>query len=150
MITFKSIAMKKIMFLLLLSCCTCSIFAQENTDTSTERKKMKIKVKTKANDMSTRTDMQTGALNNNMGSSTFTSNTRITIQGWTTDPASLPVVGTGVSADVVTNIKNKYGTNIYDIKKIRVTSGDAYAVRVMENGQYNTYYVGGDGNVVPK
>lgn len=144
--------MKKIMFLLLLCCCTCSIFAQENTDT-TERKRTKIKVKTKANanDMSTRADMQTGTMSNNMSSSTFTNNTRITIQGWRTDPASLPVIGTGVSADVVTSIKSKYGSNIYDIKKIKITSGqDAYAVRVMENGQYNTYYVGADGNVVSK
>ena len=142
--------MKKIMFLLLLCCCTCSIFAQENTDTATGRKRTKIKVKTKANanDMSNRANMQAGT--NNMGSTIFTNDTRITIQGWRTDPASLPVIGTGVTADVVATMKNKYGTNIYDIKKIRVTSGDAYAVRVMENGQYNTYYVGADGNVVSK
>jgi hypothetical protein len=95
------------------------------------------------------TDMNSNTMNSSTSSNMNSSSTTITMGGWTTNPPSLPVIGTSVSPDVVTAIKSKYGNNIYDIKKIRITAGqDAYAVRVMENGTYNTYYVGADGNVV--
>jgi hypothetical protein len=128
------------------------MFAQETTDTmNTKRTKVKIKTKGKPNDMTT-TTTSTGMNTNTMVTTANpTSATIVLMTGWRTDPASLPVVGTGVSAEVVTTLKTKYGDNIYDIKKIRTTSGqDAYAVRVMENGQYTIYYVGADGNVVTK
>lgn len=67
-----------------------------------------------------------------------------------TDPASLPVIVNDVPSNVVAAIKNKYGSNIYDIKKIKMISGDAYAVRILENGQLNTLFVSSDGNVINK
>ena len=119
---------------------------------NTKRTKVKIKTRGNPNDMTTTTSTNTGVKSNTMVTTANpTSATIVLMTGWRTDPASLPVVGTGVSAEVVTTLKTKYGDNIYDIKKIRTTSGqDAYAVRVMENGQYTIYYVGADGNVVAK
>lgn len=73
----------------------------------------------------------------------------VVIGGWRTDPANLPVVGNNISPEVVTTLKNKYGKTIYDIKKIKSTSGqEIYVVRVMENGGTRTEYVGADGNIV--
>jgi hypothetical protein len=106
--------------------------------------KKKIKMKSKANP----NDMQNGTMSS---STTTTNTTMVTIGGWTTDPPSLPVIGTSVSADVVTNIKNKYGATVYDIRQMKSSSGqDIYAVRVMDNGQIRTDYVGADGNVIPR
>lgn len=136
--------------LLLLCCCTYTLLAQETSNTdSTRRTKIKIKTKDKA-DMSG-SEMKTRTMVTTPVTANPTSATIVLMTGWRTDPASLPVVGTGVSAEVVTTLRTKYGDNIYDIKKIKTTSGqEAYAVRVMENGQYNIYYVGADGNVVAK
>lgn len=171
--------MKKIIFLLLVCSYSIVLHAQDATDSmQTKGTKIKMKTKPSSSDMDNGTmdnsgkgkmkiktkdngNMQSGTtttttdMNSNTNgmnsSSTFTNNTRITIQGWRTDPPSLPVIGTNVSPDVVTVIKSKYGNNIYDIKKIRITSGqDAYAVRVMENGAYTTYYVGADGTVISR
>ncbi|MDB5199462.1 MAG: hypothetical protein JWO92_1425 [Chitinophagaceae bacterium] len=138
--------MKKLILLLVICSSTCVLFAQESPDTMSTNKRTKIKIKSKANpnDM---TGSANGDINTSTTSTTLTTVSSTTIV-WKTDPASLPVIGTGVPDDVVTNIKNKYGSNLYDIKKIKATSGqDAYAVRVMENGQYVTYYVGADGNI---
>ena len=136
--------------LLLLCCCTYTLLAQETSNTdSARRTKIKIKTKDKA-DMSG-SEMKTRTMVTTPVTANPTSATIVLMTGWRTDPASLPVVGTGVSAEVVTTLRTKYGDNIYDIKKIKTTSGqEAYAVRVMENGQYNIYYVGADGNVVAK
>lgn len=85
-----------------------------------------------------------------MGTTTTTTNVNVvTIGGWTTNPANLPVVGNNVPAEVVTTLKNKYGATIYDIKQIRSTSGqNIYVVRLMENGGMNSVYVGADGTTV--
>lgn len=105
----------------------------------------KVKVKGEGN-MNSGTE-NSGMMNGSMNTSTNTN--VLIINGWKTDPANLPVVGNGVTPDVVTNLKNKYGTNIYDIKQIRSTSGqNIYVVRVMENGGMRTDYVGADGNAV--
>lgn len=142
--------MKKMIMMLLLCCSTYTMFAQTTDTMNTKRTKVKIKTRGKEDDMTTAasTSMKTSTM---VTTANPTSATIVLMTGWRTDPASLPVVGTGVSADVVTTLKTKYGDTIYDIRKIRTTSGqDAYAVRVMENGQYNIYYVGADGNVIAK
>ncbi len=117
--------------------------------------KMKVKdadgkLKVKGNE-----DMNSGTMNNSgMVSGTTTTSTNVnvvTIGGWTTNPANLPVVGNNVPADVVANVKNKYGATIYDIKQIKSTSGQTiYVVRIMENGGMRADYVGADGNTVPQ
>jgi hypothetical protein len=109
----------------------------------------KVKVKGEGN-MNT---SNTGTMNTSaMGSGTTNTSTNVnvvTIGGWTTNPANLPVVGNNVPAEVVTTLKNKYGTTIYDIKQIRSTSGqNIYVVRVMGDAGMNTLYVGADGNTV--
>ena len=135
--------MKKMIFLLLVCSCTYTLYAQDASDTM-QKKKIKMKMKSKANP----NDMQNGTVSS---STTTTNTTMVTIGGWTTDPPSLPVIGTSVSADVVTNIKNKYGATVYDIRQMKSSSGqDIYAVRVMDNGQIRTDYVGADGNVIPR
>lgn len=135
--------MKKIILLLLVCSSTYTLYAQDASDTM-QNKKTKMKMKSKGNP----NDMQNGTIS----SSTTTTNTTIVVMtGWRTDPASLPVIGTDVSADVVTNIKNKYGATVYDIRQMKSSSGqDIYAVRVMDNGQIRTDYVGADGNVIAK
>ena len=105
----------------------------------------KVKIKGEGN-MNT---SNSGTMNNSgMGTMNTSTNVNVvTIGGWTTNPANLPVVGNNVPAEVVTTLKNKYGTTIYDIKQIRSTSGQIiYVVRLMENGGMNTVYVGADGN----
>ena len=111
----------------------------------------KVKVK---GDSDINTSTSTPATTSNpatmSGTTTTTTNINIvTIGGWTTNPANLPVVGNGVTPEVVATLKNKYGATIYDIKQIRSTSGqNIYVIRVMENGGMRTEYVGADGNVV--
>ena len=130
-------------FLLLVCSCTYTLYAQDASDTM-QMKKTKMKMKSKANP----NDMQNGTMSS---STTTTNTTRVTIDGWSTDPASLPVIETNVSADVVTNIKNKYGATVYDIGQMKSPSGqDIYVVRVMGSGQVRTDFVGADGNVIPR
>lgn len=81
----------------------------------------KVKVKGEGNMNSNTTT--SGTMTNSGTMNTSTNINIVTIGGWTTNPANLPVVGSGVSADVVTTLKNKYGATIYDIKQIRSTSG---------------------------
>lgn len=114
----------------------------------------KVKIKGDGNmnsgNMNTNTTTSGTMTNSGMGTTNTTTNTNVVmINGWRTDPANLPVVGNNVSQDVVTTLKNKYGTTIYDIKQIRSTSGqNIYVVRLMENGGMRSEYVGADGNVV--
>ncbi len=110
----------------------------------------KVKIKGEGN-MNTGTN--SGTMNNNgMGTGTTTSttvNVTTTFEAFPPKPANLPVVGNGVTADVVTTLKNKYGTTLYDIKQIKSTSGQLiYVVRVMENGGMRSEYVGADGSIV--
>ena len=108
--------------------------------------KVKIKGENNINSNNSAT-MNQGMVNGSMNTSTNVN--IVNIGGWTTNPANLPVVGNNVPAEVVTNIKNKYGATIYDIKQIRSASGqNIYVVRIMENGGMKTDYVGNDGNVV--
>ena len=136
---------------------------KENDDMNTDNDaKLKIKdgkmkskdsegkVKIKGND-----EMNSGTRTmNNSGMTTGTTTTTtnvnvVTMGGWTTNPANLPVVGNNVPPEVVSNVKNKYGANVYDIKQIRSTSGQIiYVVRTMENGGMTTNYVSADGSVV--
>jgi hypothetical protein len=82
---------------------------------------------------------------------TTTSTTMVTVGSWQTNPPSLPVFETYISANAVTNFKNKYGANLYDITKIKSTSGqDIYVVRVLDNGQVRTDYVDENGNTVSR
>src|SRR5450759_2465923 len=135
--------MKKMIFLLLVCSCTYTLYAQDASDTM-QKKETKMKMKSKANP----NDMQNGTMSS---STTTTNTTMVSIDGWTTNPASLPVIETNVSADVVTNIKNKYGATVYDIGQMKSSSGqDIYVVRVMGSGQVRTDFVGADGNVIPR
>jgi Sec-independent protein translocase protein TatA len=111
----------------------------------------KVKIKGEGN-MNTSTGNSAPMTNAGMANGTMNTSTNVnvvSIGGWTTNPANLPVVGNNVPADVVTNIKNKYGTTIYDIKQIRSTSGqNIFVVRIMENGAMRSDYVGNDGNMI--
>ena len=152
--------MKKILLFLLLTGSTCALFAQ---DTDNDTKKGKMKIKSKPNDQNGTTDMKVkvkgnpanvngNMMNNGMStgmSSSTTTTTTVSIGGWTTNPPSLPVVGTDVSTTVVANLKTKFGATLYDIKKIRSSSGqDIYAIRLMNSGQLSLQYVDDNGNTV--
>lgn len=140
--------MKKIFFLLLIFSSTYA-FAQQTSATE-ETKKTKIKIKIKGNP---NTGLQKSEVPNKPAITTANppSTTIVLLTGWRTDPAALPVIGNDVPADIVTIAKNKYGDNIYDIKKIKSITGQTnYAVRIMENGQYQTYNLDADGNVIAK
>lgn len=129
-----------------------------DTDSKTKMKNDKVKMKDAEGKVKVKGENNMNSNNsatmNNQGMANGTMNTStnvnvVSIGGWTTNPANLPVVGNNVPADVVTNIKNKYGTTVYDIKQIKSTSGqNIYVVRIMENGGMRTDYVGNDGNVV--
>jgi hypothetical protein len=136
--------MKKSIVVLLLCCSTYALFAQDS-DTM-KPTKVKMKMKPRQNDY----PAPGNNMNRTMSTTNSTTTTVVMTTEWKVDPPSLPVIGSDVPADVVTNIKNKFGNNIYDIKKIKLTSGDAYAVRIMDNGQFTVSYVGSDGNVVSK
>jgi hypothetical protein len=127
----------------------------DDNKTKVKDDKMKIKdadgkVKVKGEGNMNTNATTSGNMNNTMGTTNTSTNVNIvSIGGWTTNPANLPVVGNNVPAEVVTTLKNKYGTTIYDIKQIRATSGQTiYVVRVMENGGMRSEYVGADGNAV--
>jgi len=132
---------------------------KDNDNTSNDDSKMKLKDnKAKIKDENGKTKVKgennnttnAGTMNNGMGTMNSSTNVNIvTIGGWTTNPATLPIVGTGVSQEVVNTLKNKYGSSIYDIKQITGTSGQSiYIVRVMENGGMRSEYVDASGNVV--
>ena len=60
---------------------------------------------------------------------------------------SLPVINTFVSEDVIKVAINKYGDNLYSIKKIKTTDNvDAYQVGLIENGTLHTVLMN-DSNV---
>lgn len=105
----------------------------------------KVKIKGEGN---LNTEAGTSVVSGNNASTTHV-NVVTTWEAFPPKPATLPVVGNGVSTEVVTTLKNKYGTGLYDIKQIRSTSGQMiYVVRVMENGGMRNEYVGADGNIV--
>jgi hypothetical protein len=63
--------------------------------------------------------------------------------------AGAPQLQTFVPQNVVTTLTGKYGTSVYDITSVKSASGTSeYIVRVLENGQLRTQYVGEDGNPV--
>jgi hypothetical protein len=65
--------------------------------------------------------------------------------------ASLPVLETYVSPEVIDKMKSKYGNTLYDITLIAGPSNQMqYVVRSIKNGQYITDYIGEDGNSVSK
>ena len=134
---------------------------KDNDDMNSDNDKMKVKDdKVKIKDAEGKVkikgegNMNTTTPGNMSNSAMGTTNTStnvniVSIGGWTTNPANLPVVGNNVPAEVVATLKNKYGATIYDIKQIRSTSGqNIYVVRLMENGGTSTVYVGADGNTV--
>src|SRR5688572_11222730 len=64
--------------------------------------------------------------------------------------AALPVLVTAVPETVVTSVKSKYA-NAYDITAIKNSSGqEVFLVRVIDNGQLKSEYVGSDGNPASK
>lgn len=131
-----------------------------NNETKTKVKGDKMKMKDDAGKVKVKGEGNMNSDNSNPG----TMNTNTTMSGTTTTttkvnvvwadvfppvPANLPVVGSGVSAEVVTALKNKYGTTLYDIKQIKSTSGQLiYVVRVFDNAGMKSEYVGADGTVV--
>lgn len=162
--------MKKIIFLLLICSGTFTLFAQEQTTTENSKTKIKndktkmkdadgkLKIKddkVKLKDADGKVKIKSeGTMNANDNSLMNSMNTStnvnvVTIGGWTTNPANLPVIGNGVTDDVVAILKNKYGASIYDVKQIKSNTGqNIYVVRIMDNGGIRTDYVGADGNAV--
>ncbi|MEO6639218.1 MAG: hypothetical protein ABIN25_13150, partial [Ginsengibacter sp.] len=62
--------------------------------------------------------------------------------------ASLPVLESYISDDVVSKIKAKY-PSVYDITAVKHTADQmGYVVRVSENGTFKTETVGEDGNTI--
>jgi len=64
--------------------------------------------------------------------------------------AALPVLETGVPPDMVTKLETKYGASLYDITTVRSNTPEqwTFVVRVWDNGQYRTDFIGLDGNPV--
>jgi len=64
--------------------------------------------------------------------------------------AALPVFETNVPQDMVTKLETKYGSSLYDITTVRSNTPEQweFVVRVWDNGQYRTDYIGLDGNPV--
>ena len=94
---------------------------------------------------------------NNMNNvTTNTANNNRSMAGTTTDAsqtrfAALPVLVTAVPESIVGSVKNKYAANIYDITGLKNSAGqDVYMVRVLDNGQLRSEYVGSDGNAASK
>src|SRR4051812_36131438 len=100
--------MKKIFFGLFLVS-SCGLYAQEKTDTVLVNKKV---------------------IRNGLTKTVVNSTTTVSFYNKpAVDQASLPVIGTNVSESVAATIKSKYTQTIYDIRKIRGTSGqDVYVV----------------------
>lgn len=82
---------------------------------------------------------------NNMNSGMVTNSQNIEGQ---TGYASLPVLESYISADVVSKIKSKY-PSVYDITAVKHTADQmGYVVRVSDNGTFKTETVGEDGNII--
>ncbi len=63
--------------------------------------------------------------------------------------AAVPVLQTYVPEAVVTTMKGKYGSNIYDITMVKRTADQfGYVVRVQENGTYRSEVVNDQGNIM--
>ena len=111
----------------------------------------KVKVKSEGNMNSDNSNSATMNANANMSNTTNTT-TKVNVVWADVFPpvaANLPVVGSGVSADVVTTLKNKYGTTLYDIKQIKSTSGQLiYVVRTFDTAGMKTEYVDAAGTAV--
>lgn len=128
--------------------------AKIKSDGDMDNAEGKMKMKTKTDNSMKNGTMDNSNMSNGTMSTTTTTTTNtnmVSMGGWTTNPANLPVIGNNVPADVVTTLKNKYGATVYDIKQIKSSAGqDIYVVRVMDNGTIRTDYVGADGNTVPQ
>ncbi|WP_212003495.1 hypothetical protein [Chitinophaga sp. HK235] len=63
--------------------------------------------------------------------------------------AALPVMEDFIPSNIVSNLKNTYGSNLYDITSMKCRDGsDCYTVRVIQNGVVQTIVVNADGNTV--
>src|SRR5688572_9791390 len=117
--------MNKMIIFLVLCCSSYILIAQETPDSMNTRK-TKVKIKTKNNASAVKG--ATTTVNTNTATTITTANpnsaTIVFLTGWRTDPAVLPVVGNGVPADVVSAVKTRYGDDVYDIKKVKISSGD--------------------------
>ena len=62
---------------------------------------------------------------------------------------ALPVMESAVETDVISKLKGMYGTNVYDVTRIKVADhSDAYVVRIIENGQVRSEVVDAQGQAV--
>jgi hypothetical protein len=84
----------------------------------------------------------TAQVANTMDSTNHNSGALITATAY----ASLPVLETAVSPDIVSKLESKYGSSLYDITAVQGASSTGYVIRVFENGVYQIDYVGEDGN----
>ena len=126
--------MKNILFSLLILTGSSSLIAQQSTVDTVLVDKQIIR----------------NGLNTTVINTTLTTSVEATYKSqvnW----AALPVVATDVPVTVANAIKGKYSATIYDIRKIKGTSGNVvYVVRVLDNGAYRTDYVGEDGNLTTR
>ncbi|MBA2561521.1 MAG: hypothetical protein H0V14_01155 [Chitinophagaceae bacterium] len=103
------------------------------------------------NNMATQGD---SSMNNNMNNNNQVTNNLSTGTGMNTGLSSAgyvaaPQMQTFVAEDVVSKVKSKYGDLIYDITSIKSAAGTAeYVIRVLENGQLRTQYIGEDANPI--
>lgn len=112
----------------------------------------KVKVKGEGNMNTDNSNSGTMNTNTSISGATNTTTNKVTVvwaDVFPPVPANLPVVGSGVSAEVVTALKSKYGTTLYDIKQIKSTSGQLiYVVRTFDTAGMKTEYVDAAGTAV--
>jgi hypothetical protein len=62
---------------------------------------------------------------------------------------ALPVLEDYIPADVVNNLKNTYGQDLYDITTVKTMNGDdSYVVRVIKDGVVQTINVNSNGTPI--
>ncbi|NML38361.1 hypothetical protein HHL17_14230 [Chitinophaga sp. G-6-1-13] len=62
---------------------------------------------------------------------------------------ALPVMVDYIPAEILSNLKTTYGSDLYDVTSMKCNNGgDCYTVRVIKNGVVQTFVVNADGNTV--
>ena len=68
-----------------------------------------------------------------------------------TTMASLPVIENYVPDAVVSKVKQKYGSSVYDITSVKGTNGQIYVVRSTgDNGAFKTDIINEDGSATSR
>ena len=64
--------------------------------------------------------------------------------------ASLPITENYVPDAVVSKVKQKYGSSVYDITGVKGTNGQIYVVRSSDNGTFKTDIINEDGSATSR